>query len=502
MLQKEFLIEDDTIHDKVQDDKKNKMKKLNELTLIEALTGLKKGNFSSVDLVNACYDSINKHNNKVQAFITIIPREKSLELAKAVDRLILSDGTEAFERKPLLGIPYSCKDVYNTIGIQTTAGSNILKGYIPPYESTVTRKLKDAGAILIAKDNQDAFGHGGSTEQSDFFTTKNPWDTSRLPGGSSGGTAAAVVSNFVIFGIGEDTGGSIRCPASWCGVTGLKPTYGRVSRYGVIAMASSTDCPGPICKSVEDIAIVMEIISGQDELDSATVNVPVEKYFSNIEQFGVKNMKVGIAKSFFSEAMEPGVVERVNRATEIYKNLGAQIVEVDVLDPKYALAVYTIVQRSEVSSNLARFDGIRFGHSRGNFGFEAKKRMMLGAYVLSAGYYDAYYSKAQKVRTKIIENFNEVFKKVDVLLAPTLPGVAQKIGASSESPFFGELIDTLQLPASMSGIPSLALPCGFSENLPVGMQMMGPQFSEAKILQVGYAFQQATDFHKKFPSLE
>ena len=488
MLPKQFLTE-------------NEMKKPNELTLVETLAGLKNGVFSSVDLVNACYDQIEKHNDKIQAFITIISRDKSLELAKAADKLIFSDGAKTFERKPLLGIPYSCKDVYSTRGIQTTAGSNILKGYIPPYESTVTRKLKDAGAILIAKDNQDAFGHGASTEQSDFFTTKNPWDTSRLPGGSSGGTAAAVASNFVIFGIGEDTGGSIRCPASWCGVTGLKPTYGRISRYGVIAMASSTDCPGPVCKSVEDTAVVMEIIAGQNELDSATVNVPVEKYFSNIEQLDVKNVKVGVAKSFFSESMEPGVVERVNHAIEVYKSLGAKVVEVDVLDPKYALAVYTIVQRSEVSSNLARFDGIRFGHNRGDFGFEAKKRMMLGTYVLSAGYYDAYYSKAQKVRTKIIENFNEVFKKVDVLLAPTLPGVAQKIGASSESPFFGELIDTLQLPASMSGIPSLALPCGFSKNLPVGMQLIGPQFSEARILQAGHAFQQATDFHTKFPLL-
>src|SRR3989344_3996716 len=234
------------------------MKKPNELTLIEALEGLKKGNFYSADLVNACYDQIEKHNDKIQAFITIISRDKSLELAKAADKLIFSGGAKAFERKPLLGIPYSCKDVYSTRGIQTTAGSNILKGYIPPYESTVTRKLKDAGAILIAKDNQDAFGHGASTEQSDFFTTKNPWDTSRLPGGSSGGTAAAVASNFVIFGIGEDTGGSIRCPASWCGVTGLKPTYGRISRYGVIAMASSTDSPGPITKTVEDAALILE----------------------------------------------------------------------------------------------------------------------------------------------------------------------------------------------------------------------------------------------------
>lgn len=471
----------------------------NELTLIEALDGLKKGIFSSMDLVNACYDQIEKHNDKIQAFVTIILREKSLEYAKAADRLILSEGTKAFERKPLLGIPYSCKDVYSTEGVQTTAGSNILKGYVPPYESTVTRKLKEAGAILIAKDNQDAFGHGGSTEQSDFFTTKNPWDISRLPGGSSGGTAAAVASNFVTFGIGEDTGGSIRCPASWCGVTGLKPTYGRVSRYGVIAMASSTDCPGPICKSVEDIAIVMEIIAGQDKLDSATVNISVEKYSENLERFNIKNIKIGIAKSFFSKDMEDGVVEQVNRAIQVYKGLGAQIIEVDVLDPKYALAVYTIVQRSEVSSNLARFDGIRFGHDRRDFGFEAKKRMVLGAYALSAGYYDAYYSKAQKARTKIIENFSEIFTKVDLVMAPTLPSVAQKIGASEKSALFGELIDILQLPASMSGIPSLAMSCGFSEGLPVGIQIMGPQFSETKILSVAYAFQQATDFHTKFP---
>lgn len=475
---------------------------LNKLTLKQVLEGYRNLEFSPIEVMRDCLSAIKKNNSEIKAFITILDEDTLMREAGLADEFIAAVGVEkAFTKHPLLGIPYSCKDVYNTKGIQTTAGSNILKEYISPYESTVTQKLKDAGAILIAKDNQDAFGHGGSTEQSDFFTTKNPWDTTRLPGGSSGGTAAAVASNFVIFGIGEDTGGSIRCPASWCGVTGLKPTYGRVSRYGVIAMASSTDCPGPICKSVEDIALVMEVIAGADTLDAATVNIPIEKYSENINDLDIKKIKIGVAKSFFRDEMDNGVVEQVNKAIDIYKNMGATVIDVDVLDPKYALAVYTIVQRSEVSSNLARFDGIRFGNERSSFGFEAKKRMMLGAYVLSAGYYDAYYSKAQKVRTKVIENFSDIFKKVDVLLAPTLPSVAQKIGASASSPLFGELIDTLQLPASIAGIPSLALPCGFSENLPVGMQLMGSQFSEKLILSVGQRFQKETDFHTKFAKL-
>lgn len=475
---------------------------LNKLSLTEVLEGYKTLKFSPIEVMQDCLNAIKENNSKINAFITILDEATLLKQAGYADEHIASVGPEkAFAEQPLLGVPFSCKDVFNTKGIQTTAGSKILEGYISPYESTVTQKLKDAGAILIAKDNQDAFGHGGSTEQSDYFTTKNPWDTSRLPGGSSGGTAAAVAANFVIFGIGEDTGGSIRCPSSWCGVTGLKPTYGRVSRYGVIAMASSTDCPGPICKTVEDIASVMEIIAGHDNLDAASVDIPVGNYSKSINDFDITKIKIGVAKSFFSEAMDAGVVQQVIKAIETYKNMGATIIDVDVLDPKYALAVYTIVQRSEVSSNLSRFDGIRFGHTRDSFGFEAKKRMMLGAYVLSAGYYDAYYSKAQKVRTNIIDNFKKVFEQVDVLLAPTLPSVAQKIGASASSPLFGELIDTLQLPASMAGLPSLALPCGFSENLPVGMQIMSSQFNEDLILKVAQKFQMVTDFHKKFPKL-
>ena len=478
------------------------MKKLNELTIKEAIAGLGSGEFTSVELVSACYEQIARFDSSIRAFVTIVPKAVALAKAQEADDLIIAQGSSAFEAKRLLGIPYSCKDSFSTKGIETTAGSAILKGYVPPYESTVTARLQDAGAILIAKDNMDAFAHGGSTEASDFFVTRNPWDTTRLPGGSSGGTAASVAANFVTFGIGEDTGGSIRCPASWCGITGLKPTYGRVSRYGVMAMASSADCPGPMTKTAEDAALVLDVIAGADLLDAASSPNSKRNFVKSLDSSALKTVSIGYSKSFFGKEMDAGVMQVVKECMNRFKELGAKIVEVDLLDPKYALAVYTIVQRSEVSSNLARFDGIRYGHLRASFGFEARKRMMLGAYALSAGYYDQYYVKAQKVRTLVIENFNDVFSRVNFVVAPTLPSVAQKAGASNKSPLWGELIDKLQLPASMAGLPSLAFPCGFSESLPVGAQLIGPLFSEDKILSAVHMYQQATNHHLKFPDLE
>ncbi len=477
------------------------MSNLNELTLVEALDGLKAKKFSSVDIIEACYAQIEKCENKIKAFITVVPKEKVLEVARKADEQIAKEGKAAFENQALLGIPYVCKDNFCTKDIETTAASNILKGFIPPYESTVTGKLKNAGALLIAKANMDAFAHGFSTETSDFFVTKNPWNTKRLPGGSSGGSAAAVAADMCIFAIGAETGGSIRCPASWCGVTGSKPTYGRVSRYGLMAMASSTDSPGPLTKTVADAALVLSVIAGKDPLDATTLPVEVPRYLEELSLTDLKGVKVGKPKSYFTEDIDASVLKAVNGCLSELESLGAEVMDVDLVHPKYALAVYTIVQRSEVSSNLARFDGIRYGHSRDAFGFEARKRMMLGAYVLSAGYYDQYYAKGQKVRTEIIKDFKEVFEKVDVVVGPNMPTVAMEMGAIDSSPFFGELVDRLHLASAMAGVTAMVVPCGFEKGLPIGVQFIGPQLGESRILNVANMYQKVTKFHKEKPSL-
>lgn len=475
------------------------MKKLNELTVKEAVEGLKSKVFTSYDLTKACLDEIKKLDPHLKAFIKMLG-DSALEQAKVADKQIDTAGVKAFNTQPLLGIPYACKDNYSTLGIETTAASNILKGYIPPYESTVTDKLKRVGAILIGKTNLDAFAHGGSTDASDFFVSRNPWDFSRVPGGSSGGSAVAVASHMCIFAIGSDTGGSIRCPSSWCGVTGLKSSYGRVSRYGLIAMASSTDSPGPIAKNAYDAACILKVIAGKDAKDSTSSESPVVDYPKALDEFSIKGLKIGVPKSYFDIDFEsPGIKKRILEAIDHLKSLGAEIIEVDLLHPRYAIAVYTVIQRSEVSSNLARFDGIRFGHTRDAFGYEARRRMMLGAYTLSAGYYDEYYAKAQKVRTLIIDGFNKAFKDVDVIVGPTLPNLPMPIGQLDSSPIFGELIDMMQIPGSMAGVPVASIPCGFTDGFPVGMQVIGTHFAEDKILGLGHAFQKSTNFHLEYP---
>lgn len=475
------------------------MKNLNEFTVLEAVEKLKVEEISSVNLVKSCLNRIKKYDKKIKALITLV-EDSAIKEAEEADQEIKKYGAVIFESKPLLGVPYICKDNFSTKGIKTTAASKVLENYIPPYESTVTLRLKKAGAILLGKANMDAFAHGSSTENSDFFTTKNPWDLDRVPGGSSGGSAAAVAANMCLFSIGSETGGSIRGPASWCGVTGLKPSYGRVSRYGVIAMASSTDCPGPITKNVEDSAYILNIIAGKDSKD-ATSNPESAPNFMPDEDFNLKGIRIGKPSSYFNISLEKGVREKVESALELLKKMGAEIVDVDLLDPKYSIAVYTIIQRSEVSSNLARFDGVRYGNDRTHFGFEAKKRIMLGTYTLSAGYYDAYYSKAQKVRTLVKENFEDIFKKVDVLVAPSMPCVAPKIGESEKSPMFGELMDLLAEPSAIAGLPGISIPCGFSDNLPVGIQFIGKFDDEKIVLDVANYFQKETDFHSFPPEL-
>lgn len=475
------------------------MKNLNELTILEAVEGLKKREFTSVDITKCCLDRIKDIDEKMKVFISL-NEDGALESSRRADVALDREGAVIFETRPLLGIPYACKDNFSTKGLKTTAGSKILDNYVPPFESTVTKKLKKAGAVLLGKTNMDAFAHGSSTENSDFLTTRNPWDINRVPGGSSGGSAAAVASDMCIFSIGSETGGSIRGPASWCGVTGLKPSYGRVSRYGVIAMASSTDSPGPISKTVEDSAYLLKIIAGKDSKDATTMPFQLENTppFTRSDMEGIK---VGKPSSYFNIDIEDGVKEKVEEAVEKLRELGAEIVEMDLLDPKYSIAVYTILQRSEVSSNLSRFDGIRYGNDRKSFGFEAKKRIMLGTYALSAGYYDAYYSKAQKVRTLIKEDFEKAFSEVDIIVAPAMPCVAPKLGESEKSPMFGELMDLLTEPSSVAGLPGVSVPCGFSNDLPVGVQFIGNFGDESKIIQVSDLFQKETDFHKSKPKI-
>jgi aspartyl-tRNA(Asn)/glutamyl-tRNA(Gln) amidotransferase subunit A len=477
----------------------------NKLTLEESLEGLKSGKFTSLELTKACLEQIERFDKNIQAFITVT-KDFAIKQAEEADKLISKekDKSKDFIKKPLLGIPYACKDNFSTKGIQTTAGSNILKGYVPPFESKVTKKLKEAGAILLGKTNMDAFAHGSTTENSDFFKTKNPWNLNKVPGGSSGGSAAAVASDMCIFAIGSETAGSIRLPASWCGVTGLKPSYGRVSRYGVAAMASSTDSPGVLSKTVQDSALVLKIIAGKDTNDATSSHLSVDDYFtnlSNIEKHSIKKLKIGKPKSYFNLELEKGVKEKIEEAVEEYKKLGAQIIEIDLLDPKYSIAVYTILQRSEVSSNLGRYDGIRYGNDRTNFGFEAKKRVMLGTYTLSSGYYDAYYSKAQKVRTVIVEDFKKAFSDVDLIIGPTVPCVAMNFGESDKSSMFGELIDVLAEPSSIAGLCGINIPCGFVDNLPVGFQLLGPMGKEDLLLSSAGRYQEVTNYHKERPKL-
>jgi len=472
--------------------------KLNQLTIKEAQEGLKRKEFSAIELSKACLDKIVGVDKKIKAFINL-DKKGTLRQAEKADKII-SNQQSAIGNQPLLGIPIAVKDNFCTKGLRTTAASKILKNYIPVYDATVVQRLKEAGAIIIGKTNMDAWAHGSSTETSQFFTTRNPWNLNRLPGGSSGGSAASIIADESIGAIGSETAGSIRQPASWCGIVGFKPTYGRVSRYGLIAMASSLDCPGPMTKIIEDAALILQVLAGKDEMDATTSSKKAANYLAKLKA-KITGLKIGVPKEYFLKGMDEGVTEAIRQAIKVLEGQGAKVKEVTLLDPKYSVAVYTILQRSEVSSNLARYDGIRFGQERTYFGEEAKRRIMFGTYTLSSGYYEQYYLKAQKVRSLICQDFDRVFKKVDCLIAPTSPSVALKVGASVQEPMFGEMQDILVEPSSLAGLPGINLPCGFSNGLPVGMQIIGPQFSEELLFQVGYAFEQATDWHKRRPKL-
>lgn len=459
------------------------MNNLCRMTIKESLELLRSKKCSSRVLTEACLEQISAYDPDYKAFVTVL-QEQALYQATLADKEITDFGEKAFVYKPLLGIPYACKDNFSTKGVKTTASSNMLRNYIPPYESTVTKKLAEAGAILLGKTNMDAFAHGSSTETSDFFKTKNPRDKTRSPGGSSGGSACAVAKDMCIFAIGSETAGSVRGPASWCGVVGLKPTYGRVSRYGLVAMASSTDSPGPLTKSVWDSAYILNVLAGKDPLDATSSPRVVEDYLPG-QKIDLGKLKIGRPKTYLEIDLEPKVRSQTEKFFDLLESNGAKILDIDLLPPKYAIAVYTVLQRSEVSSNLARLDGIRYGNTRTVFGFEAKNRMMLGAYTLSAGYYDEYYTKAQKVRTLIVEDFSSAFKKVDFIVGPTMPCTALKLGESEKSPIFGELMDVLAEPSAIAGLPAISIPFGADDNkLPIGVQMIGPQFSEKSLINL------------------
>lgn len=467
------------------------MTDLAKLSIEESRTGLEAKTFSSVELTTACLDSIKRQEPTLHAFVTVL-EDDAIASAKLADKN-LSSGAWNLHTHPLAGIPISLKDNFLTKDQRTTASSKVLNNFYPPFDATVVRKLRQAGAVIIGKNNMDAWAHGSSTETSDFGPTHNPWDPSKLPGGSSGGSAAAISSNEVIGAIGSETAGSIRQPASWCGVIGFKPTYGRVSRYGVVAMESSLDSPGPLAKTVRDATIMLGVIAGHDEFDATTPNIAVPNYFKDLNK-DISVMKIGLPKEYFHKDTQPGINEMVMKSTKHLESLGATLVEVSMMDPKYSIADYTIIQRAGVSSNLSRYDGVRYGHGREVFGAEAKRRIMLGSYALSSGYYDAYYKRAQQVRMLLKRDFDRIFSQVDVILAPTSPSTALPLGATTGQSMFGELSDLLIEGSSLAGITGVNVPVGLLSGLPVGMQLMANHFEEQVIFNCAYAYEQSTSW--------
>ena len=485
------------------------MAELYNLSIAEARVLLDSGEITSAALTQAYLDRIGAVEDKVRAFLTITA-EQALEQARAAD-LARKAGQAA---SPLHGIPLAIKDVISTKGVTTTCGSKMLEHYLPPFDATVMNRLHAAGAVMLGKANCDEFAMGSSTENSAFSVTRNPWDTTRVPGGSSGGSAAAVAAGEAPGALGTDTGGSVRQPAALCGITGLKPTYGRVSRYGLVAFGSSLDQIGPMAWTARDCALLLGAIAGHDPLDGTSAPEPVPDYAAGLTG-DMRGLRVGVPQEYFVEGMQPGVEATVRTAIAALRDQGAQIVEISLPHTRYALPVYYIIAPAEASANLARFDGVRYGlhvagedywqtleHTRGaGFGPEVRRRIMLGTYALSAGYYDAYYKRAQQVRTLIRRDFQQVFGQVDLIAAPTAPSVAFKIGENSDDPLAMYLEDVCTLPVSLAGVPGLVVPCGFSQELPVGLQLIGRPFDEATLFRVGDAYQRVTDWHSRRPAL-
>jgi aspartyl-tRNA(Asn)/glutamyl-tRNA(Gln) amidotransferase subunit A len=484
---------------------------LHQLTIHEAHELLKQRKISSTELTKSVLKRIAEIEEKVHACVTII-EDIALKEAEKVDNYIKN----AHEITPLTGIPTLIKDVMCTKGIRTTCSSKMLENFVPPYDATVIEKLKAQKAVIVGKTNMDEFAMGSSTEHSAFFPTRNPWDLSRVPGGSSGGSAVAVSTDETIYALGSDTGGSIRQPAALCSVVGLKPTYGRVSRFGLVAFASSLDQIGPMTKDVTDCALVMNVIAGYDSRDSTSVSYPVPDYTQQLIP-DIKGLKIGIPREYLGEGVQDQVRVALQAAINKLQELGAEINwEVSLPHTKYALAAYYVLAPSEASANLARYDGVRYGFSgrdasnviettertrQFGFGPEVKRRIMLGTYALSAGYYDAYYLKAQKVRTLIKQEFDQAFEKCDALVTPTSPILPFKLGEKLEDPMQMYLSDVCTLPINIAGIPAISIPAGFADNLPVGMQIMGKPFSEEILLRIAFAYEQATDWHKRKPKV-
>jgi aspartyl-tRNA(Asn)/glutamyl-tRNA(Gln) amidotransferase subunit A len=480
-----------------------------DLRLRELHDRLAGGELAVTDLVQASLNRIKETESVVQAFITL-DEEGAKAQAAELDKQLKQGG----ERGLLFGLPAGIKDNIVTDGLKTTCASRFLSNYIPIYNATVMDKLRAAQSVTIGKLNMDEFAMGGSNENSAFRPTRNPWDPERVPGGSSGGSAAAVAARQVYFALGSDTGGSIRQPAAYCGVVGLKPTYGRVSRFGLVAFASSLDQIGPITKNVEDAVYVLQAIAGHDPMDSTSADVEVPDYTAALTG-DVRGLRIGVPKEYLGEGIAPKVKEAVLAALNVYESLGATWEEVSLPHTEYAVAAYYLLASSEASSNLARFDGVRYGVRAENpdnlidlyrksrsqgFGAEVKRRIMLGTYALSSGYYDAYYLKAQKVRTLIKQDFDQVFEKFDVIIGPTAPTTAFRIGEQIDDPLTMYLNDICTIPVNLAGLPAVSVPCGLADGLPVGMQIIGRAFDETTVLRVAYAYEQATEHHKLRPA--
>jgi len=483
------------------------MTELHHLSLTEMSEGLRARRFSSVELTRHFLERIERLNPAINAFITITA-ELALAAAQRADSRLAAGGAG-----PLTGLPLAHKDIFCTDGVLTTCASRMLSNFVAPYDATVVERLARAGMVMLGKANMDEFAMGSSNETSWYGPVRNPWDLDKVPGGSSGGSAAAVAARIVPAATGTDTGGSIRQPAALTSLTGLKPTYGRVSRYGMIAFASSLDQAGTLTQTAQDAALLMSQMAGFDPLDSTSVDTPVPDYIGSLEQ-PLAGLRIGLLKEFFDEGLDEVSGQRVREALEVYRCLGAQIMEVSLPNLPLSVPAYYVVAPAECSSNLSRFDAVRFGHrcedpvdlldlykrSRGEgFGEEVKRRIMTGTYVLSAGYYDAYYLRAQKVRRLIADDFARAFGQVDVLIGPTTPSPAFGIGARSDDPVTMYLNDIYTIGANLAGLPAMSIPCGFQDGLPVGLQIVGPHFAEARLLNVAHVYQRETQWHKRIP---
>ncbi|MSP27588.1 MAG: Asp-tRNA(Asn)/Glu-tRNA(Gln) amidotransferase subunit GatA [Methylococcales bacterium] len=464
---------------------------------------------SVMELVDVFLNRINQYDPQLNAYITVV-QDKARAQAIEVDNKIRSGELN----HPLAGVPYALKDLFCTKGILTSCGSKMLSNFISPYDATVYDKLNQAGAVLLGKVNMDEFAMGSSNENSYYGAVANPWDTTRIPGGSSGGSAAAVAAGLAAYSLGSDTGGSVRQPASYCGISSIKPTYGRISRYGMTAYASSLDQCGPMARSAEDMALILQTIGGFDVRDSTSAHVPVPDYSATLNE-PLVGLRIGIPKEFFADGLDAGVAKVIHEAVEQFKRLGATVKEVSLPNSHLSVAAYYVIAPAEASANLSRFDGVRFGHSCDapinlqdlyersrweGFGDEVKRRIVIGTYALSSGYYDAYYLKAQKIRRLIKNDFVAAFNDIDVLMGPVTPTTAFKIGEKSDDPIAMYLGDIYTLPISLAGVPVVSIPVGFSDNLPVGLQIIGDYFNEAKLLNVAHQYQQVTDWHRQSPS--